>query len=76
MNVASSTMHSCADGIRPFCLDAYDMPTHDTWYGVKRPFLNKPIFLLDPWKSLDGHVIEGMGYEDSPSNVKIEYNLL
>ena len=58
-----------------FAFDVYDGPIHDTLYKVKRPFVNKIIFLFDPWQSPTGHVIEGRAYEDRPPNIKIEYNL-
>ena len=75
MNVASSSRHLCDDTIHSLCLDVYDGPIQDTLYKVKRPFVNKIIFLFDPRQSPTGHVIEGRAYEDRPPNIKIEYNL-
>ncbi|GMP59973.1 hypothetical protein CsSME_00023033 [Camellia sinensis var. sinensis] len=79
-NIASSSStfsHGSGNDFQtPPTIGSYTDLLGKTWYGTKRQFHNKPLFMHDPWQSDVGHVIVGHAYDHLPHRVNVDRNNL
>ncbi|GMP50023.1 hypothetical protein CsSME_00016804 [Camellia sinensis var. sinensis] len=74
---SSTFSHGSDDDFQtPPTIGSYIDPLGKTWYGTKRHFHNKPLFIHDPWQSNVGHVIVGHAYDHPPHGVNVDRNNL
>jgi hypothetical protein len=52
-------------------MGCYTDPKCRRWYGKKRKFYNKPIWMHDQWENVVGHVMVGKVYSHKPDGVII-----